>query len=154
MAKVRKRIEMKLGDILVALGAITKEQLGKALVIKSEDKHDVPTGKILMDLGFATDKDVIRAFIVQYHVPYLPVKNCTLEPDVMKLLPAEMVQRNQIIPLDIFGDTLTVATPDPLNKRVFEEIERLSRCAVRPVIDTHSEIRLKIDSHFSVSSAV
>ena len=58
-----------LGEILISLGVLTKEQLNLALkeqeLLDSQGKEHKPVGQILLEHGFISPNDLIEAIKIQ-----------------------------------------------------------------------------------------
>jgi len=153
----RRRIEdSRLGEILIESGTITPDQLNEALRVQKDndsDKHHTPIGDILIGLGFVGEEDVFRAFTSQYQFPYLPLKDYLFDPEVINIIPLEIIRKHRIIPVDKIGNNLTIATSNPLNKQASDELKDISKCnRILPFIAPPSEIRSLIDRLSNLSS--
>ena len=131
---IRKRI----GELLVERKVVTPEQIESAL--KVQEAKGGLLGQILVSLGFVTEEAVAQAVTAQYSFPYLPLKSYTIDPELLRLIPENVARQYCLVPVDHIGDTLTIAMVDPLDVRVIEDIEMLSRCSVQVFISTGSEV--------------
>ncbi|MDO8730259.1 MAG: hypothetical protein Q7J69_03620 [Candidatus Omnitrophota bacterium] len=134
----RKVITKRIGELLVERKVITPEQLESAL--KIQQAKGGLLGQILVSLGFATEEAVAQAVTAQYGFPYLPLKSYAIDPELLRLIPENVARQYCLVPVDHIGDTLTIAMADPLDARVIEDIEMLSRCSVQIFISTGSEV--------------
>ncbi len=134
----RRVIAKRLGELLVERKVITPDQLETAL--KVQQSKGGLLGQILVTLGFATEEAVAQAITAQYGFPYLPLKSYTIDPDLLRVVPENVARQYCLVPVDHIGDTLTIAMADPLDPRVLEDIEMLSRCSVQIFVSTGSEV--------------
>ncbi len=134
----RRVIGKGLGELLVERRIITPEQLQGALKVQ-QGKGGLLT-QILVTLGHTTEEAVAQAVTAEYGLPYLPLKSYQIDPQLLKLIPENVARQYCLIPIDQIGDTLTIAMADPLNTRVVEDIEMLSRCSVQVFVSTGSEV--------------
>jgi len=132
-----------LGTILVQRHIITAEQLEKALEAQRNDKRYL--GEILIDLGFAEERDILVALVVQCNLPYIAVHNYTIDQRVIDLVPAEVAKRCHVMPLDRVGDILSVVMADPLNEDIKKELIKETQCKIAPFIATKAEIEEAIN---------
>lgn len=142
----RRVIAKKLGELLVERKVITQSQLDQALKIQ-QDKGGL-LGQILVSLGYASEEAVAQALTAQYGFPYLPLKNYSIEEDLVRLIPENVARQYCLVPVDRIGDTLTVAMADPLNSGVVEDIEMLSHCSVQVFVSTMSDVADAIKRHY------
>lgn len=147
----RKVIAKLLGELLVERKVITPEQLESAL--KTQQAKGGLLGQILVSLGFATEEAVAQAVTAQYGFPYLPLKSYTIDPELLRLIPENVARQYCLVPVDHIGDTLTIAMADPLDARVIEDIEMLSRCSVQIFISTGSEVMEAIQRSYGENHA-
>ena len=134
----RRVIAKRLGELLVERKVITPDQLETAL--KVQQSKGGLLGQILVTLGLATEEAVAQAITAQYGFPYLPLKSYTIDPDLLRVIPENVARQYCLVPVDHIGDTLTIAMADPLDSRVLEDIEMLSRCSVQVFVSTGSEV--------------
>ena len=144
----------KIGEILVENGSITQKQLGEALNYQKKQPA-VLLGKILIELGYVSEEDIVVAVATQYNVPYLPIGNFSLTETAETLIPKELIQKHVCVPLERIGNLLTVVMADPTNEQAIREIEEATKCRLQAFVATASEITsvLKSRFHLNVSQA-
>ena len=135
---LKRVISKKLGELLLERKLITQEQLEHALKVQAAKGGLL--GEVLVNLGYTTEESVAQALTTQYGFPYLPLKNYTIDSDLLRLIPENVARQYCLVPVDHIGSTLTIAMADPLNPRVLEDIEMLSRCSVQIFVSTGSEV--------------
>lgn len=140
---------MKIGEILIEHGALTPEQLNEALEHQKKERGKL-LGKVLIDLGYVTEEDIVIALATQFNVPYLPIANFALPEGRDKLIPKELVHKYICVPLDRIGDVLTVVMADPTNEQAIREIETATKCKVQVFVATATEIAAVIRKHFRI----
>ena len=104
---------LKLGDFLVQLGLLNRDQLGIALQFQQADdkKH---LGEILVELGFLTREQVDIVLCQKLGIPFVDLTKFVIEPRVLKALPEELVRKNAIVPVCHADGRLVIAMADPL----------------------------------------
>lgn len=132
-----------LGEILIERKVITRAQLKHALDIQKKEGGLI--GEILIKLGYAEDRDIVAALVVQCNLPYIAIDQYEIERNVLQLLPRETVCRCRVIPLDRVGDILSVVMLDPLDTSVRAELRRLTNCKIAPFIATRTQIEKAIE---------
>ncbi|MFH1772479.1 MAG: hypothetical protein ABH872_06650 [Candidatus Omnitrophota bacterium] len=108
-------LKKPIGQLLFENNIISQEELDKCLAIQKckEKSHQKELlGEILIRLGFATEEQVINAVAAQYGIPYIPLDNFKADLKVIKAVPANLVYKYIIFPLDIMDDILTIAISD------------------------------------------
>ena len=139
MLPFKRLVKKQLGELLIERGVITKEQLEKALRIQKEKSGLI--GEVLVSEGFTKEEDIAQVLTVQYGFPYLPLQNYELNAEIVKIIPENICKEHNIIAVDKIGETLTMAMSNPLNGKVIEEIENLTKCKVQVFVSTLTDIR-------------
>lgn len=139
MAKVQRMTRRKLGEILVQSGVIDDLQLQAAL--EEQRRTQELLGEVLVRRGFATETQIVQIIAEQFSVPYLGAVQIELNPRTAHLLPPEFMRQHLVVPLDRFGNCLTVLIAGMLNADVLAQIEQQAGCTVRLFIGTVSDVR-------------
>src|SRR5437899_11342012 len=110
----------RLGDLLVAGGLITAEQLEEGL--KYQRAKGGRLGGCLIKLGHISE-DVLHSVLTrQFDVPMVDLSSCDIEPDIVKLLPRDCAARCQAMPVKRTGNLLSVALNDPNDFVALDEL--------------------------------
>ena len=142
----RRIVTKLLGELLIERGTITRPQLEEALA--RQHSRGGLLGQILVELGYAREDDIAQMLTTQYGLPFLPLREYTVDPEVVKLIPEPVARRHGLMPVDRIGDTVTIAMADPLNRQAIEEIERLHHCTVQVFVTTMSDVLDAITRHY------
>lgn len=138
------RSSRKLGELLIAEGLITKEQLQEALLRQRQRKERPLLGEILIELRFVKEKDMTVALAKQMGVIYASKEKGLLRPDnaeeLVKIVPGEFARRHLVLPLYRHLNSLTVAFVNPLDVIVIDNLKELTGCEINPVITTKTEM--------------
>ena len=127
-----------LGEILLNKGLITQEQLDEALKVQKNTTEQI--GRILVDLGYLTERDVLRAHAEQLSIPFLEFDNVSVDEDVAKTIPQSVVQRYNAVPIRRSGNRLTVAMSDPTNVFALDDIRLITGYEIDPMLATAEDI--------------
>lgn len=129
----------KLGQILLEDGLLGSAQLGEALAYQKE--HGGLIGQILVERQFVSEDHLISALGKQFRVPYIPLKNCLINPDVIELLKGEFCLENLLVPFDADAKKISLAVADPSDEEVIETIKAMTQRRPQVFISRISEIR-------------
>jgi general secretion pathway protein E len=114
---------MRLGEILIERRLITQEDLDRALELQRERGDKL--GKILVDLGFIANRDVLGALSDQLQVPVLAIEGPpAISPETETLSP-KFLRQFRCLPVALHDHTVTLAMADPLD---FETRSTVSAC--------------------------
>jgi type IV pilus assembly protein PilB len=139
----------RIGDLLVREGVITAEQLAKAL--QEQKQSGTRVGYNLVKLGFVQEIQLTKMLAKQHKMPAVDLSRFELDPKIAKMIPADLAQKNLVIPLKREGRTLTVAMADPSNLGVLEDLKFITRYDIFPVIAGEYTLRNLIDKMFGAT---
>jgi type IV pilus assembly protein PilB len=142
---------MRIGDLLMAAGLISKEQLDKAL--QEQKQNGTRVGYNLVKLGFVPEIELTKTLAKQYKMPAVDLSKFAVDAKIAKLVPAEMALKNLVLPLKRDGRTLTVAMADPTNMGVIEDIKFITRYDIFPVIAGEFTLRNILEKLFESTEA-
>src|SRR5689334_22216766 len=122
---------LKLGELLIARGLLTSEQLGQAL--QGQSIFGGKLGTNLVEMGFVTEEQIAAALSQQLGLPCAkPQWVANIPRDVIACLSKDMAERYRAIPLRKEGRELHVALADPQNLDRVDEMAFTLGCPVRP----------------------
>ncbi len=105
----------KLGDMLVAAGAINLTQLGAAMA--DQRSFGMPLGTILVQMGYLDEETLIRTLARQLELPVAWLRDKWVDDAVRDLLPAELALKHRVLPLSVTfqdsGKVLHLAMHNP-----------------------------------------
>jgi len=137
---------LKLGDLLVEVKLLTNEQLKTAL--DYQKKTGLKLGEVLEKLGFVAEDEILACLANQLSMEIVNLKNIIIPNALVKKIPLQLIEKYNIIPIGINGDTLTIATSDPTDYEVVEQIQLLTDLKVDMVLATTTEIKIAIRDVF------
>ena len=143
-------MEPRLGELLVRGGVVTREQLNQALQKEQDNGSNVI--QELVRLGFTTEDNLTQFLATQFGIEKVPLESVDITQAIFDLVPTDLIQKHQVIPLKLMGSTLTVATADPTNLIAINEIQFITGYGVRPVLASPSEIRTILQRRYGNTS--
>src|SRR5579863_4024497 len=135
-----------LGEILIKRKKITREQLDSALQAQKEKGGYI--GEILVNFGFLDERDIVVALVIQCGLPYIAVNKYTIDPEILRLIPKEVAQKEKVIALDRIGEILSVVMVNPLTDDNKDHLEKLTKCRIATFISTKAEIEEAIARNY------
>ena len=144
--------KMQLGQLLLAKGIVTAEQIDNALVEQKDKGHRKLLGELLVEMGYCTENQIASALAQGYGVPYAQVGPKICDPKILEILPREFLEEYIILPLFKVYDTLTVAVSEPTNVFLIDEIERISGCKVQIVCSTSKDIKATLQAYLPAAN--
>jgi type IV pilus assembly protein PilB len=141
----------RLGDLLVAAGAITRTQLGAALA--DQRSFGQPLGTTLVQMGYLDEETLVRTLARQLKLPVAWLRDKWVEDAVRDLLPAELALKHRVLPLCVtFGDTgkvLHLAMHDPNDLEALDAVGFKVGHKVSPVLAAGSELEDALGRHYA-----
>ena len=142
----------RLGQILVQARVVTDETLEEALALATRDRQRL--GEALVALGAATDEDVLRAVAAQQGLPYLSAEELPSTPPVLKELSPRYLRQAVACPIALEGSTVTVATADPTNPLLLDELQQTLPLTIRLCVAPGVAILEAIERAYGASTAL
>src|SRR5207244_13617796 len=105
--KLGQPVNRRLGDLLVADGLLTAEQLKKALAEQKGSPEKL--GSVLVRLNLVDEDQLIGFLSRQYGVPSVTVSQLDIDPEVLKLVPSQIAKKYEVLPIKRAGSTRTLA---------------------------------------------
>ncbi len=136
----------RLGDLLVAERLITEAQLKQALAEQKGKTEKL--GSILARLGFITEEQLIGFLSRQYGIPSITLTNIDVDTETLRLVPAQIARKYEILPVKRIGGTLTLAMADPTNVFALDDIAFMTSLQILPVVAPQATIRKAIEKHY------
>ena len=134
MSEQRKKL--RLGELMVQQGLITKDQL--AIVLAEQRNSNVPIGRLLVRLGFVTEtaiRDIMARTVGQESIDLAQV---LADPEALSLVPEEFARRNHLLPIayDPTDHVLTIATTEIFNVVALDQL--------RAMLGPHVELKTQL----------
>ena len=107
-------------EILVRRGIISREQLKEAETLAGKQKIGV--GDALLKQGYATGDEVMRAMAEEHDLEYVDLREVTIPPSVVELIPESVARENAVLPLSEEDGVLRVVVSNPLDLDTFEKL--------------------------------
>ena len=123
---------MRLGDLLVSAGLLTEEELMKGLELQKGSGKRL--GTVLRDEGMITELEMIEALQRQLGVEFIDLSKVTIPTELAQVVPQNIAKQYQVIPVRIVRDQLFLAMSDPLNFYAIEDVRRVAKKKVVPMI--------------------
>jgi type IV pilus assembly protein PilB len=136
----------RIGELLVREKMLSLQQLQQA---QDEAKR---TGKrlgaTLARLGFVRDSELTQFVARQYSLPAINLGELEISPDVLKLIPKEICEKHQVIPVRRNGSSLIVAMADPSNIYAIDELKFLTQYNIDPVVASEGSIEAALARYY------
>src|SRR4051812_11721350 len=140
---------LKLGELLIARGLLTPEQVGQAL--QGQSIFGGKLGTNLVEMGFVTEEQIAATLSQQLGLPCArPQWVANIPRDVIACVSKEMAERYRAIPLRKEGRELHVGLADPQNLERVDEMVFSFGCPVKPYIITEVTLNYALERYYGI----
>jgi type IV pilus assembly protein PilB len=136
----------RLGELLVRENLITLQQLQAAQ--EQQRKTGGRLGFNLTKLGYIEESELTAFLSKQYGVPSINLSDFEIDPEVIKLVPLEVAEKHQVIPVNRAGASLIVAMADPSNIFAIDDLKFLTGYNIEVVVASDGAIKESIEKYY------
>ena len=137
----------RLLELLVKENLLSPDQAQKALADQRRSGERLAT--VLTRLAFISEDELLDFLSRKYGIPVINLGRVEVDPDILRLVRKEIVQKYQVFPVRKVGNTLTLALSDPTVVLAIDDVQFATGLHVIPVLAAESAIRAAIDHNYS-----
>jgi len=142
---------MKIGEILIEMGAITEQQLSQAM--KDSKRSGEFLGAVLVRLQMISEHTLLEALSKQFSIPYYSTLRDIKIPDaVINKVPVKFVWHYKFIPLSLKDNILKIAFSNPLEAWPSEDIKLHLGFDAEMVLAPKREITEAIHKYYGIGA--
>ena len=119
----------KLGELLCEKAYLDDSRLDFAL--EEQKVEHRPLGQILLELEYITQAQLNEALALQAGIERIDLSDISINSDIISLIPAELVNKYNVLPLWKDDGRLVVAMTDPFQSRIIEDLRLVTGYPVR-----------------------
>lgn len=140
---------MRLGELLVSAGLITREQLARGL--ESQTIHGGRLGTNLVELGFVSERQLAGSLSEQLGVPYVSAEMvANISPSLIAAMPGEVAAEFRAFPIKLKGRVLYVCMASPGDIEKVDALAfRLSR-TLQPCVVTELTLDFVLERYYGI----
>ncbi len=144
-------MKLSLFDDLVGEGFLSEAQLLECQ--KEERDTGVPLDRILRQKGHVTEQVLLDALARRLRIPMLASLADAQVPAIfVQRVPAQFARNYNLVAVDDTGESLRVATCDPLDIHPMDDLSSMVEMMVEPVVAPRAEITSLINRAYQRSS--
>lgn len=133
-------------------GIITERQLADALEVHKATGS--PLGRVLVDLGYATQGGILSVMAKQIGIPYIDFSRKRADANAIAVVPKELAVRYTLMPVEIVDEELVVAMADPQNVLALDDLRIITGYEIKPAISTKDDIVAAIGEYYKVATTM
>ncbi len=140
---------VRIGEILVSVGLVTREQVEVALTIQKKDKNK-KIGEILIEKGMITEEQLLHALAAKFRLRMVDLEQETPSPETIKVLSKTIIERFKVFPIESSNRRLVVATSTPTDSTIIDRLRFITNRNVELVVATAAQIAEAIDKFYNI----
>ena len=137
----------RLGDILLARGAVDADKLATAL--SDQKAFGGKLGRTLVDLGYVDELQLVSALAEQLGLSTVDLDTVEVEDQALSTLSVNACERYGVFPvrLDPAQRVLWLATAEP-DHATLQEVAQITQLTLEPVLASMSQIERAVRRHY------
>ncbi len=145
-------LRKRLGHMLVEAGLLSDEDAERAA--REASAAGQKLGDYVVEHGLVTSEALAMTLSIQLGIRFLDLLRVEIQPEALRLIPAEVCREQVLIPVEADGRSVLVVMADPGNMQVVEDLRSMTGLEVRPAVGIPDEIRRAINIGYRVSSEI
>lgn len=142
-------MSLKLGELLIKEGLLTREQLEEAL--KCQVIFGIKLGSSLIELGFVEENKLVEILSKKLAVPAVTRRELMEIPhSIYSLLSAELAEQYRVLPFKFENRRLSVAMSDPTDFKALDELAFTTGYIIQPFIAPDINISFALEKYYQV----
>ena len=113
--------DMRIGDILIEAGLVTKEQVENA-VASQEKGRNKKIGTLLVEKGLITEEQLLTALAVKFRLSFIDLDTVIPTREALDSLPVDIVHRLKVLPIENDGKRVVIATSEPTDLTLYDTL--------------------------------
>jgi type IV pilus assembly protein PilB len=146
-----RNVQKRLGDVLFEQGVVTEKQINEVLRKRGKGEK---IGEALIRFDFCTDSQIVDALEASLGIRRVNLQLLYIDESVLKLLDEDFVTKAKIMPINIHGRRIVIATNDPLDFPTIENVRLRTGMNVETVLATQNDIDTAIARYYGFSKTL
>jgi type IV pilus assembly protein PilB len=143
MAKVKSFGE-RIADALVEDGLLSAGQIEELL--EQQKKGGARLIKLIVDKSYVSEQDLAVSMGRVLNVPPINLARVSIPPEVVELLPRDTAHNYKVVPISRLENRLFLAMADPLNVLAIDDVKRITKLEISPLIASEKAIVDKLNA--------
>ncbi len=145
--KAHKKSQLRIGEILIEAGLVTRQQIDEALQKQSLGKRK-QIGRILIERGLINENQLLIALAEKFRLDFVNLDDITISQTALGKVPQSMIENMQVLPIALHDTRLTVATATPTDPTISENLRFATNCQIELVCARATQIGERIATLF------
>ena len=141
MGKI-KTFGERIADALVEDGLLGANQVEELL--EKQKKEGARLVKLIVEKAYVSEQDLAVCMGRVLNVTPINITRTSIAPEVLELLPRETMHNHRVIPVSRLENKLFLAMADPLNVLAIDDVKRVTKLEITPMIASEKAIAEKL----------
>lgn len=142
---------IRIGEVLLESGFISEKQLQDALN-KQRSSDGKKLGDVVLEMGLVSETQLAQALSIRLKVPFVDLSSVKVSTEAVSKIPEAVAKEKTVFAYGINHNRLLVATDDPVNFYIFEDLKVTTGMEVVPQISTKTQIQAAINKFYSTQA--
>ncbi len=134
----------RIADALVEDGLLSAGQVEELL--QQQKKEGTRLFKLILEKAYVSEQDMAVSMGRVLNTPPINLARIAIPPDISDLLPRELAHNHKIVAVSRLDNKLFLAMADPLNVLAIDDVKRITRLEVAPLIAPEKSIIDKLNN--------
>ncbi len=144
MPPVAKSFGERIADALVEDGLLTPKQVDELLELQK--KEGTRLLKLVIEKAYVTEQDMTVCMGRILNTPPVNLQRLGMNPDLAEILPRDVAHNYKVVPVSRLDHKLFLAMADPLNVLAIDDVKRITKLEVVPMIASERSIIDKLNN--------
>jgi type IV pilus assembly protein PilB len=144
--------KLRIGEMLVAEGTITKDELTQGLLKQAGTGRRL--GEVLVEMGALGERDFLQALSVQLEIPLVDLRSATPEPEALACIPEAMVREARVLPVSISDGALAIAFSTEPMDALLAQLAETAGMPIRPLLALSVEIERAVNRSYDALGGI
>src|SRR5215813_5339510 len=140
----------RIADALVEDGLLSQRQIEELL--EQQKKEGTRLLKLVLEKSYVSEQDMAVSMGRVLNTPPINLARINVPLDIADLLPRELAHNHKVVPVSRLDNKLFLAMADPLNVLAIDDVKRITRLEVAPLIASEKAILDKLNQIDSAKS--
>lgn len=140
----------KIIKTLIENQKISQKDVDEAVLLQK--RRGIGLDKALVEKGLVDEKDLLMLLVRELNIPFINLSKYKIDPALKGAIPENVARQYKIIPLSELDFTVTIATSDPLNVFVIDDLKNLTGKEVDVVMSTETDILKAIENFYGADT--
>src|SRR5213595_3552667 len=134
----------RIADALVEDGLLFRKQVEELL--EQQKREGTRLLKIIIDKNFVTEQDMAVSMGRVLNTPPVNLARLAIPQEISDLLPRDICHTHKVVAVSRLENKLFLAMADPLNVLAIDDVRRITRLEISPMIASEKAIMDKLNN--------